>query len=52
MPNYLVQWEIELDADSPLDAALRALVIHRDPESVATVFLVNGEKIDLWEEDV
>lgn len=40
MNEYLVTWGIELDADSPEDAALQALAIHRDPKSIATVFNV------------
>lgn len=40
MTEYLVTWSIELDAESPEDAALQALAIHRDPESLATVFNV------------
>lgn len=40
MPQYHVIWEMELDAESPEDAALQALGIHRDPESIATVFSV------------
>lgn len=43
MAEYLVSWEIELDADSPLDAAKLALEIHRDPTSIATVFDVVDE---------
>lgn len=38
MPQYLITWEIELDADSPEEAAEEALRIHRDPDSEATVF--------------
>ena len=33
-----VIWEIDLDADSPREAAEKALAIHRNPESIATVF--------------
>ena len=33
-----VIWEIDLDADSPREAAEKALAIHRSPESIATVF--------------
>jgi hypothetical protein len=52
MPEYRVTWEIELDADSPREAAAKALAIQRDPDSVATVFDVidetgNRERIDL-----
>ena len=43
MPEYRIQWEIEIDADSPEEAAREALKIHSDPESIATVFKVIGE---------
>lgn len=43
MPEYLVQWEIELSAESPEDAAAKALEIQRDPDSTATVFDVTNE---------
>ena len=56
MPNYMVQWEIELSAENPRDAAKEAWEIMRDPGSIATVFDVFGEdgsvkRIDLEEED-
>lgn len=40
MPTYFVSWEIDIDADSPREAAEKALAIQRDPESTATVFQV------------
>ena len=40
MTEYVVRWEIQLDADSPRDAAERALAIHRDPKSLAVFFEV------------
>ena len=40
MTNYLVRWEIEIDADSPAKAAEAALHIQRDSDSIATVFEV------------
>ena len=40
MPDYLVTWQIELEAASPAEAAARALVIQRDATSIATVFSV------------
>jgi len=40
--EFRVRWEIELDADSPRDAARKALEIQRDPSSTATVFHVFG----------
>ncbi len=46
MPNYLVRWEIDLWADSPEEAAQEAFKIHRDPESIATVFQVQEELED------
>jgi len=41
--TYRVRWEIELDADSAADAARQALEIHRDRESVRTIFEVESE---------
>lgn len=40
MPNYLVRWEIDIEADTPREAAVKALEIQRDTESIATVFHV------------
>ena len=50
-----VRWEIDIDADSPVEAARAALAIQRRPESIATVFVVidpNGHEttVDLQEE--
>ena len=36
--EYRLTWTIDLEADSPEDAARKALAIHRDPQSLATVF--------------
>lgn len=41
--NYYVTWSIEVDATSPEVAAEMALEIQRDPESIATVFMVYDE---------
>lgn len=54
--TYRVEWSMEIDADSPEEAARKALAIHRDPESVATVFDVYDEagevaRVDLLELD-
>lgn len=38
MPTYYVTWEIEIDAESPREAAELALKIQRNPESTAVVF--------------
>jgi hypothetical protein len=43
MPEYHVTWEIELIADAPREAAVKALAIQRDPDSIATVFDVKDE---------
>ena len=39
LKEYLVEWTIELNAESPEDAARQALAIQRDPESTANVFI-------------
>jgi len=44
MPSYYVSWDIQVDADSPEDAALQALGIQQDHESIATVFTVVDEE--------
>jgi hypothetical protein len=40
MPEYCVTWSIELSAADPLAAAQEALAIHRERDSLATVFTV------------
>lgn len=40
MAEYLVTWAIEVDAASPEEAAQVALLVQRDPASVALVFNV------------
>lgn len=40
MAEYIVRWEIQLDAETPKKAAERALEIQRDPASIATFFEV------------
>jgi len=40
MTHYLVTWKIDIEADSPEEAAAQALITQRDPESAATVFTV------------
>ncbi|HEX9987043.1 MAG TPA: hypothetical protein VGE45_00990 [Chloroflexia bacterium] len=57
MTTYYVSWKIELDADSPREAAREALKTMRDESSLATHFTVIGpdgepQAIDLsvWEE--
>ena len=38
MAEFRVKWEMDIEADSPREAAEKALKIHRDPDSIATVF--------------
>jgi len=52
---YRVVWEIDIDAESFEEAARKALDIQRDPESIATCFVVtddhgNRRDVDLSEE--
>lgn len=35
---YKIMWEVDIDAETPREAALQALVMQRDPTSTATVF--------------
>lgn len=44
MRQYRVIWEIDIDADSPREAAEKAREIQRDAGSVATVFTVRKGK--------
>jgi hypothetical protein len=51
--QYQVQWGIDVDADSPEEAALEALRTQRDPQSIALVFHTidesgDGKTVDLW----
>lgn len=41
MKSYVVNWEIELEAANPIEAAKLALAIQRDSDSVAAVFDVS-----------
>ncbi len=40
MKTYLVQWSIDIEAETPREAAEKAREIQLDPESIATVFRV------------
>lgn len=53
--EYLVTWKIDIDADSPEEAAREAQRIQLDADSTAQTFEVddkNGRKfaVDLWRE--
>lgn len=43
MKQFLVTWEIEIGAETALDAAEQAIEIMRDRDSMATVFKVFDE---------
>ena len=43
MNTYKITWEIELDAESELEAAKLALEIQRDKHSTATIMVVTNE---------
>ena len=43
MAEYHVTWTIDLDADSPREAAVRALAIQRAAQSTAVVFDVAAD---------
>jgi hypothetical protein len=53
---YRVSWEIDVEAEDPMEAAQQALDIQRDPDSTATVFRVRhsvskeASTIDLLDE--
>lgn len=40
MAEFKVRWEIEIDAETAFEAAVKALTIQRDGNSSATVFEV------------
>lgn len=52
--EYQATWQINVDAETPVDAAKTALEIQRDPTSTATVFTVVSDtgkstEVDLQE---
>lgn len=47
--EFYVEWRIEVEADSPEEAARRAREIQQNPESTATVFHVIDEHGELSE---
>lgn len=47
MTEYRVTWTIDVDAESPREAAQEALRIQRKEDSTATVFEVNcGDRVE------
>lgn len=51
MKQYRVVWEIDVDADSPREAAKLAWEIQRDVAALPPIFTVDGEDIDLEQEE-
>lgn len=47
--EYRVVWTIEINADSPREAAELALEIQRDPDSEALSFEVHDSETDVYE---
>lgn len=43
MRSYLVEWIIDEEADSPLEAARKALEAQRNPDTIALVFNVTDK---------
>ena len=43
MPNYTVNWAINIDADTPEEAARNARDVQLRPDSIATVFTVAAD---------
>lgn len=43
MAEYRVEWAVDIEADTPEEAARQALAIQRDPESTATFFTVTDD---------
>lgn len=51
MPLYRVRWEIDIEADNPLEAAKKARYFQTKPNTTATVFDVfeNDEHIEAFD---
>ncbi len=43
MQEYKVEWRIDINAESPEEAAFKALMINRDPDSIAVVYEVTDK---------
>lgn len=52
MASYRITWEIDVEADSPYEAAKEAKKIQQDPESTANVFVVEEEGSDPYTYDL
>lgn len=52
MPMYKLVWEIEINAETPLEAARKALEYQRDPDGKATVFDIIAEDGEVTQVDL
>jgi len=44
MRSYLITWQIDIEADSPEEAAAQALIAQRDSEATCTCFEVKDKE--------
>jgi len=47
MATYTIRWEINVDADNPVKAAVEALQIQQDPFSEALVYSVTEDATNI-----
>ena len=52
MSQFLVEWKIDIEADTPVEAAKEAMKIVRNPKTIATVFDVIDENGDVTQVDL
>jgi hypothetical protein len=48
MTEYLVTWQIDIEAEDVVAAAEEALRIQRKPDSIATVFEIKNKNMQRW----
>lgn len=54
MARYSITWQIDVEASCHREAARIAHAVHKDPDSIATVFTVDdnhgdARMVDLWD---
>jgi len=53
MAEYRIKWEIDIEANSPHEAAEQVLLIQRDKDSIASVFtVIDKESCEEFEVDL
>lgn len=50
--RYKVKWEIDIWAETPAEAAQQALAIHRNQDSIATIFTITDQSKQSYTIDV